>query len=207
MQKIGHFIYLLLISGVIIACTYPNNETTTGSKNTNEESVSSDTKTGSSIINPNNFDVALLSDLLLAELNKLRTGKKLAPLGSDNTLTKAAQDQNNYITGIGKLSHNQPTPKKETVGKRVDFYGGDFDMVGENVQLWGFMVVTSGKKTDIEYTTYAEAAKGLLDNWVSSKSHYENLVRKEFRLVGTAIQFNKNKTGLYATQVYASDGR
>ncbi|OWY23915.1 CAP domain-containing protein [Sphingobacteriales bacterium UPWRP_1] len=158
-----------------------------------------------SIIDPKNFDELLLAKLLLEQINQLRNKKGAKPLNPDELLAKAANEQNNYITAKSKLSHEQTNAQMRDVQKRVAYFGGDYDMVGENLQLFGFMVTTRGRNATIEYTTYEQAAEGMLQNWERSKPHYENLVRKEFTRAGTAIGFNKDKTGFYATQVYASN--
>jgi len=158
-----------------------------------------------SMIDPQNFDEKLLAKLLLEQINQLRNKKGVRQLNPDELLAKAAKEQNNYITARAKLSHEQNNAQMRDVQKRVAHFGGSYDMVGENLQLFGFMVTTSGRTSTVEYTTYQQAAQGLLQNWEDSKPHYENLVRKEFTSAGTAIGFNKDKTGFYATQVYASN--
>jgi len=207
MIKMLYFFLCSLSIFIAIACTGQHNhkEPLMNPITTNEPKTIASGNTANSMINPDNFDEELLAKLLLEGINQLRAKKKLGPLKPDELLAKAASDQNLFVTRRGKLSHEQSAgSEKQTVGKRVAYYGGHYEMIGENLQLWGFMVITQGRNSTIEYTTYKEAAEGMVKNWVTSKSHYENLIRKEFKLVGTSIGFNKNKNGLYATQVYGS---
>jgi len=207
MVKMFYLLSCFLSIFIAIACTnqFKHKEPVAKPVVSPEPKVPASGNNANSIINPDNFDEELLAKLLLEGINQLRASKKAGPLSPDPLLAKAALDQNKFITQRGKLSHEQGAKSpKQTVSDRVAYYGGHYDMVGENLQLWGFMVITQGRKSTTEYTTYKEAAEGLVKNWVSSKPHYENLVRKEFKLVGTAIGFNQNDNGLYATQVYAN---
>lgn len=188
-----------------IACLQPSQAPDAANEEKPATEVVTPNIDANSLISPATFDEDLLTKLVLDGINELRRKKGAKPLLPDVLLAKAANDQNEYVTNKGKLMHEQSNPEKRDVSKRIDYYGGSYDMVGENLQLYGFMVITkNGKKYSVEYTSYKEAAKGMVENWVTSKPHYENLVRKEFTLAGTSIGFNKDKTGFYSTQVYAS---
>lgn len=156
-------------------------------------------------IDINNFDSEFLKDLLVQHINVLRKRKKLTLLKNDPLLEKAAIDQNEYVKRKGALTHNQTKAEKHSVGDRVEYYEGNYSVVGENIQYNGFSILTRGSKKTVIYPTYAEAAKEMAQNWVDSKNHYKNLIHKEFSRAGTAIVYDAKRKGIYATQVYGSE--
>lgn len=157
-------------------------------------------------INIATFDVALLSNLVHGGINEIRRRKGAATLTTDSILTQAALDQNNYQIRTDQLSHYQDNPLKKTVRERVDSFGGQFRMVGENVQFKGFPVRTwsTGNEREIITPTYVDAAADLIKNWVNSPGHYKNLINVNYRFVGTAVGWNPENSAVFATQVFGA---
>lgn len=171
----------------------------------NQESVATERGiTSASTINPNDFDEYLLAYLVEEGINKLRKQKGLNSLSQNDILQQAAATQNSYVQQKEKLVHEQKKGSLKTVSDRVGHHGGSFRLVGENLQLAGFVVYTQGRKSWVEYTSYQDVADEMVKNWVKSKGHYKNLVHQDFKQVGTAVMFNADRSGIYCTQVYAS---
>ena len=157
-------------------------------------------------INIATFDFDLLTNLVHFGINEIRKRKGVAALTTDSILEQAALDQNNHQVRTGQLTHYQDNPLKRTVKERVDSFGGQFRMVGENVQFKGFPVRTwsTGNEKEIITPTYIKAAEDLITNWVNSPGHYKNLIRSDYRLVGTAVGWNPQNSAVFATQVFGA---
>lgn len=157
-------------------------------------------------INITTFDFTLLTHLVHGGINEVRKRKGATALAIDPILTQAAVDQNNYQMRTNQLSHYQDNPLKRTVRERVDGFGGQFRMVGENVQFKGFPVRTwsTGNEREIITPSYVDAAADLIKNWVSSPGHYKNLINPKYRFVGTAVGWNPDNSAVFSTQVFGA---
>ena len=163
----------------------------------------SSSKEGKPIITTS-FDAELLAFMIEERINEKRVSKKRNVLQADPVLWRAADDHNNYMLTKGKLAHEQKTKDKKDVGERVTFYDGEFTIVGENIQFMGFNIMKVKNKKTILLPTYEEAADNIAKNWIKSKGHYDNLIKKEFEYVGTAVSLDLDQNGIYATQVFGT---
>ena len=111
------------------------------------------------------------------EINKVRKANRLSILKSDQVLRNAAVDQNNYQLTVKSLTHRQKTAGKKELIDRVNFYGGGFQLIAENLIYEGFTVRTmNGKISDIVTPTYQEMAKTITLNWMNSPAHRKNIM-------------------------------
>ena len=149
-----------------------------------------------------NIDISLLQHLLVEGINKVREEEGIQPLDLNDKLSAAAKNQNAYQIVRGELSHFQGGDQYRTVKDRVKEYGGDFNSIGENVQMRGFIIRTIGDRQDIVSTTYSKMANDLVQGWVDSPGHFTNLIDRNFSFVGTAIGYSDKSRAIYATQVY-----
>ncbi len=158
-------------------------------------------------VQPHHFNHALLETMVADGINQLRARYGLTPLAQDRVLRKAAKEQNDYVKRRGKLTHNQPSHHKHSSAERIDYFGGTkFTNSAENLQYKGFVVrnyINNNRVTKkILYPTYAQAAQQLVQAWVDSNGHRDNLLNDRYQYVGTAVSFDAQHRGLYATQVY-----
>lgn len=156
----------------------------------------------SSVIDPNNIDTDLLKSLVHEKVNAVRRSKGCAVLDTDALLDEAAAEQAGYVTQRGSLSHEQPSPEKANVMKRVKLVGGKFVPVGENLLYQGFVHRTENGHERILYPTYEEMAKDMVKGWTKSKPHYANMIDREFKYAGTAVSYSYKKGGFFAAQVF-----
>ena len=150
------------------------------------------------------LDKSLLNYLIQEQVNELRKKKKLWALKIDPFLKQAALDHNNYMATYEKLQHEQHHWGKENVLDRVRLAKGKHHKLGENLQFLGFTVLLKGEEKSVLAPTYAAAAEEIVENWISSKSHYDNLIHKGFDYFGTAILYHPKQKGIYITQVYGA---
>ena len=75
-------------------------------------------------INPDNFYPEQLQGFILAKINAYRKGKNLDSLKINDILSRASDDQAQYMALKDEVSTLQSSSKKKTTGKRIAFYGG-----------------------------------------------------------------------------------
>src|SRR5690554_7209040 len=76
-----------------------------------------------------------------------------------------------------KLTHNQRLKVKKTPKNRVDFYGAQFNSVGENVQVNNLNLHSSvDDKNSPLINTYEKLAEKLVQAWKNSPPHYANMI-------------------------------
>lgn len=144
-------------------------------------------------------DGKLLNEYILKEVNKHRKKAKVPALKNDGLLHLAAEDHVNYMSNKDKLTHFQRNKFKKTPKNRVDFYGEQFDLVGENVQQNWLKI--SEKKF---IKNCEELAKTLVTGWRNSPPHYANMIYEGFTTTYTAVNINSDGK-IYACQLFGSD--
>ncbi len=134
------------------------------------------------------IDVELLNNEIIKEVNKLRKKVKVAPLQNEIALLSASKDHANYMLEKSKLTHKQRIRVKKSPKNRVDFYGQQFNRVGENVQLNNLNLNASPKdKKHPRIDTYEKLAEQLVLGWKNSPPHYANMINADFSTTYTSI--------------------
>lgn len=149
------------------------------------------------------IDKELLNKFILAEVNKIRKKEKAEPLENQSELLPAAQDHADYMRRKAKLTHFQRFNRyKKTPKNRVDFYGRQFAVVGENVQLNNLRLnAVPGDKKNPPLTTYEKLAQELVTTWKNSPPHFRNMINPEFKSTYTTVSVTE--TGeVYACQLF-----
>lgn len=144
----------------------------------------------------------ILNEHILLETNKLRKKAKVSPLQNETALASASEDHANYMRDKQKLTHKQRNKTKRTPKNRVDFYGQQFDRVGENVQLNNLNLNSSPKdKKHPPLDTYEKLAEQLVLAWKNSPPHYANMIHSDFVSTYTSLAVGENGE-LYACQLF-----
>ena len=157
-------------------------------------------------INVKTLNKALVQQLFIEELNAMRGKMGLPKLASDAVLQQAAQDQANYCKLKSRVTHDQPeNPKKFSPKQRVQYYGGNHPIVGENclMTLVGQTMRDEKTQTNVIVHTYKDLAHRMFLQWKNSPGHYRNMVDKTFTNTGIAISQFESGNVVYATQVFA----
>ena len=151
-------------------------------------------------------DTELLNKYILEELNVLRKKKRAKPLENNPSLLEAAKDHALFLTTSRQLTHFQNrNKKKKTPDDRIQFYGGNFDVVGENIQQINVDDIFDEVARDATPTLiYQALAKILVENWRKSPPHYKNIIDKEFQFTYTAIAINENGR-IFACQLFSGN--
>ena len=109
---------------------------------------------------------------LLKLHNKARAEAKLGPLTTNDKLVAAAKVQAKDMADHDKMAHEGSDGS--TPDKRVKAQGYHFQIVGENVAM--------GQKTAAE----------VMQSWMESPHHKENILRPEFTEIGLACYVDPN---------------
>jgi uncharacterized protein YkwD len=160
-------------------------------------SITIKAQTASSIVETSNFSSAFLESLIIEKINAHRKEKNLDSLENDATLTKAAANHASYQGSVKMLTHEQKSIHLKSPSLRVANYGGNFNLVGENVALVSFNSKSS----------YAAVAEDFFQSWMNSPPHYQNIIKPEYKHSGIRFRFSKDRKTrqpiIYAAHVFA----
>jgi uncharacterized protein YkwD len=109
----------------------------------------------------------ITADSILAGMNEYRAKHLLEPLRSELRLTSAAEDRMRDMEDLGYWGHQSPEGRSPFFWVRYRSYR--FTMVGENLAR-GY-----------------ETASVLMDSWMDSPGHRDNILEVQYRDVGIAI--------------------
>lgn len=167
----------------------------------------------------------LLTATILQETNERRRQRGLSELKDSAKATEAAKIQSDIMRARGSISHENPeNPSHRTLKLRVKAVGLDYRLIAENVATAFALQYESGKpfyperkngRTIFRYKpggppipphTYSTFARALVDAWMNSAGHRENILRKDTQYLGSHCSPASNKeTGMpifYCTQVF-----
>ncbi len=160
-------------------------------------------------IDKNDFNEVLFHKILLEEINQYRSETGLGKLTNNLSLTKAAKDHSTFLRDKKVLTHNQPTTGKRTVQERLlNYVKPTKYTVGENIaqsyilkQSYNYQ--RDGSTKIYVASTYEKAAEYMLNSWIQSKSHNENLLNVKYELSGLSTYFNAKTGQLTTVHVFA----
>jgi uncharacterized protein YkwD len=141
--------------------------------------------------------------------------------------TEAAKIQSEIMRARGAISHVNPeSPRYRTLELRVKAVGIQYRMIAENVATAFGLQYESGKPffpdrqngrmifryrpggPVIQPHSYATFSKALVDAWMGSKGHRENILRKEAEYLGShcspGAQKDMSIPTFYCTQVFVA---
>ncbi len=143
---------------------------------------------------------AYWSELLLTEVNRIRTSQGLPILRLDEILSAAAFDQAEYCSELGRLVHTQDNSKKENVNLRVLYYEGLHGQVEENLSQIAFgakeALSPGGLREVID--THEKLVKAIVAAWLEDeKSSKLNLLDPNFTTFGLSVILNNEVDNLF----------
>jgi len=167
----------------------------------------------------------LIAAAVLHETNRHRRQRNLQPLKGDSKAMEAARIQSEIMRNRGSISHVNPENEKyRTLDQRVKAAGLKPRMFAENVATAFALRYEGGKPyypdtrngrtvfrhqpngPPMQAHSYASFAKALVDSWMGSKGHRENILRKEAQFMGSYCAPAPGKGSempiFYCTQVF-----
>lgn len=128
-------------------------------------------------INFSNPDLSLLSACVYYASNEQREKKGKKPFSFSPELKNAAQFHTQEMTINNFISHNNPyKPPYKTVDKRMKKFNCHYKMYGENIACYS-----------TEESTYLEVGRQLVEDWMNSKGHRDNLMNQVFTHLGCGV--------------------
>lgn len=126
---------------------------------------------------------ASLEELILRQVNEVRTARHLAPFSASRALSRSAAAHSRAMLTRGFFAHESANGTSFSSRIRA-FYGPRSSpwTVGENLAMFGGMTPT---------------AATVVDAWMGSPGHRANLLRGMFREAGVAVMFNPAAGGVF----------
>jgi uncharacterized protein YkwD len=175
----------------------------------------------STVVGPDSIDMELLEWAVFVETNNERERLGLSPFAFEPKLRKVAQLHSREMIELSYFEHVSPVEKNKTVKQRVARGGIRSGVAGENLAIHPM------KRTqDIVFTiadpqeqsaklkwrnkgskyTYREFAAELVNRWMQSPPHRNNIVNRSFRYLGVGAEQTKieNTDVFYVTQNFTT---
>ena len=171
-----------------------------------------------------NLDEDLLSAAIFHETNQRRADKKLPPLKPHAKARQAAAMQARVMAAKGFVGHENPdSPEKREMDDRLRLLGLEPAFAAENVAMAYAVQYEPGRPlyTDtvngktvyryevdgppLEKHTYMTVAESLLNQWMKSPAHRENILSKRSEYLGCSGFLGVKQSGfetVYSTQVF-----
>lgn len=133
-----------------------------------------------------------VADEILSQLNELRANQGLNPLTKSSSLTKGAKIRAKEMFDYEHFAHTRPDGSSWETVFHIDVPLSGCKYIGENLA---------------EYENIYPDATSIMNLWVESPTHYENMVRAEFTHVGIAVYYGELTDGgqlVYAVQEFAT---
>jgi uncharacterized protein YkwD len=160
-------------------------------------------KDAQAIVDPNNYDLHLLSAAVFFATNKMRESKHTKPLKFSPQLRDAATVHTAQMIEKNFFDHfNRQTPELKTPEQRMGLFGIGEIPLAENVDLTYIQAINNR-------TTYIELAEKIVQDFYDSPPHRKNMLGKDYTHLGCAAIFEHNhKQGVHyvkVTQDYSGD--
>jgi len=149
------------------------------------------------------------SDEIAAEIhdkiNDERIASGVGRLRSEDRISAAAESHSEWMAENDNLTH--VTPDGQTHTDRLSDHGIGCTYSSENVAM-NYIGVTVYTDNQTEYYTNETAvAQGIVNQWMNSKGHRENILDSTFSAVGTGVGVTENTDEdivIYATQNFCA---
>ncbi len=150
---------------------------------------------------PYNFNDKFLEHLIKVRIDSVRKVYQCSSLYNDSILYVASKHHSRYMDSTGVFLHEEPGNLNTlTPQKRAEYYGAKNYNVGENI------IKVHYRKSYKPFNTfeYEGIADAIVDGWVHSKGHFENMIRCAYQVTGVSVQLNLDSNLIYACQKFAS---
>lgn len=127
------------------------------------------------------------------QVNEFRAKYKKNNLNADECLQKAAKMHADYLITEKVLSHFQKNKDLKTPIDRVNKFNCKYEIILENVAYFEFNDFPNAK----------DGAKNLVDLWIKSKGHKDNMINKFVNQFGTSVAIDWDKKKVIAVQVFS----
>ncbi len=152
-------------------------------------------------IDNNNFDAALLEAALFYATNEIRLAKKKPIFSFHKVLLKSSQIHSAEMEKRNFFDHNNRKNRRlKKLSQRIAKAGGGFSSFGENLAMVNIYnlgkkgtyfvnkegEIVNQKGSPLQIKTYKELAVYVVDKWMHSKGHRENILR-DYSFMGCGV--------------------
>lgn len=158
---------------------------------------------------PSELNGTRIEYLVHEEINEERVERNRSKLAFDTELRPVARyhsadmAERNYFAHVG--------PEGETLGDRYAMFnyrcrvptgGFQYATGGENILYTYYDAPVRMDDRSVRYDTPEELAQGIVNGWMNSTSHRENLLKSYWRqeAIGVYVERHDGRTRVYATQ-------
>jgi len=134
-----------------------------------------------------------LRENLYMAINVVRMNHGVSRLVKDEKLELAAQRHANDMIERNYLSHYSPEGK--SVFERLEEVGYRYYQAGENIF----------EANRLQYLDPMEMSKVVIDGWMNSKKHRENLLHPAYEEVGIGVAYDPEKKRLVVVADFGSE--
>lgn len=168
------------------------------------------------------FDAILLDEAVRYYTNRERCARNLIPVRRDTALIRAATIHSADMARLDFFAHESPVPGRTSLIDRFQAAGVRFEAGGENLfrtSLYDFgpgrfyildlaacRFSFSPRGPDIPRHSYRSLARHLVEGWMQSPGHRENILARDWLRVGHGMAFRpdaENCGELFVTQEFA----
>lgn len=147
-------------------------------------------------------DCKIIEKLIVQKLDSIRVKKKLSKYILNDTIYLAAKGHADYMVKTGSFSHSETNVKMKTAGLRLEKAGIVKSLYGENiayVSISSYQIDSSLPSYD-----YKSLSSDIIELWVKSKPHYQNICNPQFKLGAVAVSYNPKSGKVYAVHNFTS---
>lgn len=158
-------------------------------------------KSAQDIVRASDFDEAFLTELVKQKIDDLRKKRRLPALQTNDALVAAAKHHADYLERSNLMSHSELNLRYRTPQNRAEKFGFRNPFVGENIAQ-SYITFGSSFGGRAIADTYDDVANDLVDLWVHSPGHHQNLLRSSYVTTGVAVAVDFQSGKIYAVQVF-----
>lgn len=158
-----------------------------------QNNVNSSLERATDTIDPDNYNHLLFEQVVLNKINEVLKDKGKDTFRMKENLYLAARDQAIYMAKNKKVTTYQPFREREFTAIRVAYYGGS--MVAQEI------VEKTNLKKDREYLSYEQACINLVNKLFANKKNAEQLLNRQFYLIGLGAYPDSNYKRVYVSMV------
>jgi len=142
---------------------------------------------------------AAIEEALIDRLNEERTDRGLDPLSTDEGLAAVAHGHSQDMLDREYYAHESPDGADHM--DRIERGDADCEYAGENIaQTWYDTPFQDDSDTS-EHTSAEDVAAGLIEQWLNSPEHRENMLLPDWGRTGVGIAVS-DEGKVFATQLF-----
>lgn len=138
------------------------------------------------LVETTTFDAPLLNAAIFYETNRQRQRYGRIQFQHHENLEYCAQSHSNDMVRLDFFSHDSPISGKREMSDRMAQVGFDNLWMAENISYH-----------DVSNRTYSDLAKSIVDSWMNSQGHRDNILNSRYTYLGVGAASFDNSGSMY----------